>query len=1388
MRSKNKRILKRMAILGTLVCLVVVLGFGLSVVRNRVKHRTLQESREQGLAAYEAGDLAEATEKLGYYHATRNDDPDVAYKLADATRKLPSDGTVGLRSAVAFAKRAADLAPSRIEPLELLLELHGLLNQQTERMAMAERLLRLDPENGVALDAKARALVALGRRDEALETVRQLTQLTPDDPEAHRLMFAIMATEDPTIGRTMMADYVKKLGEEHPDDARFIVLRIHATALMGDMATARQIAGTMVDSDLDARTLGEMMRSFDLLGMRDAGDALLARHAEKPEMLGVTSVLSVQRQFMRGQIESATETARRALETEGAATPDLLPWAMACAIEISDEKYEQVLAGSEFATSYHRAMRDGFRALAQQDALTARSSFNAALNIRRDDPLAGALLADSMERIGAWKDAGLQRRDVLRRTPEFTTVRLAHIESLLSRGRPAEADASVREGLELDPGNGALLLGHILAISELAATGMALPEEIRSALNVARALEGDSKDVTPVTIPLARLLIASGNLPELEQTLDRIVGADVNALDMRALMSLANAMSQTSMPRVGELYAMIDGASRIDPYIVLERATSMVDAGETERGMRLIESKLEQARLLSPGDALRMEMARAAFLDRTLAEGAKDALRALADAHPQDAAVQSLVLESQAAWSDMTLIADAVSRLRSITGDGSSGWRLHEARRLLVFEPTEQKAAAVVSLLGGDANSETVDPISQLVLADALSILGDMKASADAIERAVDAGIDNPSLVLRLISLRQSMGEIDSARRRAIALARYEPVSDQIRRERVGALVRLGIYEPARADAERLATSSDARDLVMAAVVAGKLGETAKTNQRLDALMGVDSIPDEVLTPATLTLVEADRTRDAYALIERFRQPAPTAAFVVAEATLLEATGRAQDAAALLNQASSNRPDPVIFAAKARVLSRLGQIEPAQAACDAGLALAPTDQELLLLKEAIGLVSAQHSASLGEDAQAARRVIEALRKYTVDTSNPPELMRQLRLITQEEPTFYPGWSVLTSQLQSQGRLQEAAETAQTAMRLMPGDPRPARLAVDALLMTDQPRLALAAADEWSRRSRPDSYQADTTMAALHVRLGSYLNAAQTLAPWKERISGDPDATPILVRLLAVVSITRGNEEEAWEQIRPRVERDDRWLSHAIEISRDLIQHNSPVNAAESWLDRVVALRAAGADDTLRIAQARLDIATATGSESDLLAVLETLDRLQAMSDQSDWHRRGALLLRITAERMLGRLDDALTKARELAAARPDDALALSLFAQLLVETDGDPQQALKAASRSLELAETGTPDRGRLASALDALGRSQLAAGLVAEADSTFRRLLGLQSGSAVARLGLAEVFVAMSKPEDARRMLADSAVTEAVKRSPSIQTRVEQIRNSLPR
>ena len=1387
MRSHKQRILKRMAILGTLLAVVLAIGLVLVVANTLQKQRMMSEARITGLAAYDAGEYDVAVEKLGYVHSRENVYPEIAYKLADASRHVPRPNREHLKSAVLLARQASTLAPDDPKPIELELELDELLNQQTERLAAADQLLRLEPDSELALTAKAKALSALGQSDEALEVARQLAEHMPDNAEAHRLVIALLASENEAVGKSQIREYIEKLGKEHPEDPDFTILRIHAAALIGDVEHARSIADTLKDLAFDATNLTGAVRALDLLGMRGDADDLLDRYAQDPEMADATAMLAVRRLFMRGRQDEAKRVAERALASKGTPDPELIPWALASGASPSQAVIEAALSSADGDKDYFQAVLEGFEAFKGDDPAAAREAFRRAMSVRRNDPLAGALLADAHDRLGAWNDAARERKMVLRGAPEFTTVRLAYVESLLDRQKPLEADDAVRQGLNLDPSNGALLLAHVLAVADMASAGIAQPEEIRGAIRAARALEGDTTAVTPATIPLARLLVASESNVEAQDTIDRLLEADPDTLDVRQLLALGSLMKLYHFGGEEAIESIIDRSPKTDAYVLLERATDLADAGDAEAGLLLIDARMDSAKSGPEADLIRLEMARAAYLDRIADPKAMEALKSLADRYPEDPSIQVLVLESRAAWSDRDLISRAVAELRKATGDDSTAWRIHEARRRLTFDPTEQSAASVVTLLDPIVSSSMADPMANLVLADAMTILGDPKSAAQHLERAIDSGMNSPGLTLRLIAIRQAQGDIDAARRRAISLAGIEPVSAQTRRERVAALERLGLFEQARLDADILSRSNDPRDLLVSARIAGRLGDTATASDRLNRLLQSDSIPDSVLRPALEALVDAERTRDAYALLERLRTDSPSTAFTLAEAELMQRTGRTTDAVQLLKDRYAKNPNAILAAARVRLLARLGRSEEAGQLCDAALANSPENSELLLLHDAISLIDTPSGANLASgQSDTARRVIDAIRQDAVQNNNPDELIAKLRAVTNDSPAYYPAWSVLTTQLQNAGRLEEAAETAQTAMRLLPGDPRPARLAVDALLLQGEPRLALAAATEWSRRARPESYEADTTIAALQARLGNNLNAVRTLEPWADRIRSDPDATPILVRLLATLRIVKGREDQAWELLRLRVEHEPKWKSHAIEVARDLLTRGGSADQASAWLDRVGSAWSLDSEDTLRVAQARLDVAFRTGSESDALAVIEALDRLEAMPERSSSLDLGAGLLRIAAERLLGRELAAARHAAELAKQYPKNPIVLGMKSLTIVESGGDARAALESATRAVALAESGSGDRYALTNALDALGQANLAAGQPGEAEKAFRRILGLQLSSPIARLGLAEALLASGKPDEAKRIANDPTLANDIERLPELRGRFERLRSRL--
>src|SRR5690606_18267385 len=142
---------------------------GLYLANESKKARTAREGLEQGRAALERGDHEAAMVGLGKYVARHRDDPDAVLLLAEARRAVPMEHGRHLNQAAAMARSAAELAPDKIAPLEMLLELYPSMGFVNETLTTADAILKLQPAHLDALRARAAGLTALGRLAEALE-------------------------------------------------------------------------------------------------------------------------------------------------------------------------------------------------------------------------------------------------------------------------------------------------------------------------------------------------------------------------------------------------------------------------------------------------------------------------------------------------------------------------------------------------------------------------------------------------------------------------------------------------------------------------------------------------------------------------------------------------------------------------------------------------------------------------------------------------------------------------------------------------------------------------------------------------------------------------------------------------------------------------------------------------------------------------------------------------------------------------------------------------------------------------------------------------------------------------------------------------------------------
>jgi tetratricopeptide (TPR) repeat protein len=1355
-KASKRRTVRRLAIvLGSVLALGGLAG-ALQAVNAVQRGRLAREARAEGLAAFAAGEYTTAVDRLGFSHSRTPGDTEVTLALAEAL--IGRDGATqrDIQRAGDLARQAAGLDPGSLEPLRLELRIRALLRQHTERLEVADRILGAAAGDPGASRAKVESLAALGRRDEALAAAERFAADHPDDVEAHRLVLIMLAGLEPTAASARMTEYAGGLLETRGDDPRFVLLAAQAYTQVGRSDEAREAALTLASgetaADLDAPALGATVQLLDILGMQREASALLDRLGSSRSADGSVAVIVVQRLFKQARIDDAAEAARAALASSPEPSAELVVWARLLGIEASLESARGV-------EDYHRAVVRGIEALMANAPADAALALETALMSRPADALTMHALAEAQDRLGAWIEANRLREFVLQSSPDFTTVRLALIESLLDRGEPRRAAQAARAGLRIDPSSGGLLLAFASSVADLDDADDA---EIRVAVDIASSLDGPNTaeaPATPATAPLARLLIAQGRLPAAETAIARVVAAP-GVADGRQLLALGSAAEGAGLDATG-LYALIDKGAAIDATVLLDRAMELSGDGSPAEADALFARAAEGA----SGDAERLHrimLARAAFMDRVGHPGALGELARLAESASSDILAQTLVLESSAAWSDEQLVTATIARMRRIVGEGGSVWRSHEARRLLVFGGSQADAAGAVALLEPMMTGQSVDPAAAAILADAYRVLGDTGAAVAQLERAVDAGLTSPEILLRVVWLHQSRGDIESARRRARALAGIEPVSAMVRRQRAATLIDLGLSDEASRDASVLAGQDTARDLAVAASIAARTDDTDLLETCLGRIESTGAMPIDVLTAVGVLMVESDMVARAFGLVASNRPASDTAEFASAEAAVLMAAGQREKAGARLRDALALGGDPGHAAQLVRLLAAEGDDEEARRLATE---YAGRSAELEVLARALELGAPELTA--GSDPRAADRTIAAVRAHTLDGGSDEALMNELRAVTSEYPAFFPAWAIVADRLRGQGRVEEAAETALTAARLNPSDPRPARLATEILVGLEPATRALAAAADWQRRSRPDTYEADTATAAILTRMGRHADAASLLSRWGERITRDSAAPPVLVRLLAASMAVSGRVDEARELFLRRAQRDVRWTEHEIELARDLIRYFGAPDLARQWLDATGDERTGSPGDALRMGQARLELSRLTGSLSDGEAALAAAQRAGTQGDAST--ALGADLIRLQALVHLGRAHEALTLAQRVASEHGNDPLALSAASDAMLLSREAGAEALGLAERAADLVDRTPAASGLTAWVTDVLGRAQLAAGRAEEAEQTLRRAIALDRRAPLPRLGLAGALLEQGKPDEARRVLTDPSLRESL-------------------
>jgi tetratricopeptide (TPR) repeat protein len=1133
-------------------------------------------ARERGFALFDEGRYADALDPLSYYVSRRRDDAEALVRLGTARASVFRENNRHLVSAAGFLEAALKVNPNDPAALRALLPIYRQLGYRTELLRVADVLLKLDPRDARAVEARLAARVEQGAWPAAAGDAELLVELEPEVVSWRGALLDILRFGDrPIDQRLAIVDLWIAGGEP---DGRYRLLRAEQFMLDGKLEEAKSECVLAAERGIaDLASLERLVEIMQMIGLSEELERTLAVSRERfgAELL---ARLDARLQFLGGRHEQAIGSLdqlwasgeravdlgkSRVIAAELAGDPERADRAMsdleALAVEGSGER-DNLLAwtravrasrpvigpsrrdGTPTSPAQRREAREalirGLQAwqddsfllyrhgemnLAAGEYAAARQLFEAAFQREsRRWALAGIRAAHSALRAGSSDASFRLSREVVGRHPRnvLAYVGLAESLSALSReGRvPSMVDPTLPRGLTAS----AILAQVYEAIdrdfSILVPYVAALLDEGRSeeALDVALEAASREKPEIPVVAATVGPLLESGEIEGVEELVRKLRSADADSFDVK-LAAIDLLIARGELNRAAE-----DSAALV---VAVEE-----DASELPLALR------QACRI----GVLRDDPAAVALLSRYLR---------VADGDP-DAA--SFVLGQVATWSDEALVRQAIDRMSDAGGERSQQVVLAEATRTLAFRRGDSKAlaAAIVEvnqLLRADPNS----PAALIVLSRLISasIPPDWMRASAFLAKAVDLQPRDTSLYPELVVLLQKAGNTVDATRYLQQYLRLSGQDQEASRRAARLLLNQGAFVEAIPALERLSGRSGGEGDLLAFAEANRAAGriTAAENAYREAATRPGRSSVAVQAYAEF-LARLGRLEEGRRVIRADAEGAPPvlgevdrAIFLFRLESIYGTTESMVEANRLLS--SITVEDPRIAALRAQQAMRRGDDDEALRLAEQALGKYPDDESLLGMTASL-LISRSGDRDragalldrLGKTRPEWQDLMEVLRTAGGEGAEldlSPETLANAVQLTENHPLFAEGWSFAVSLHRDAGRDDDALRLARRALSRLPSEPSMAAMTADLLRGQGRIEEAREAARAWRRLVPENTIDADAFIAELSLA-SSPAEAVSLLRPHAAMLRSEPERNASPLAVLVMAELATGNRDAARE--------------------------------------------------------------------------------------------------------------------------------------------------------------------------------------------------------------------------------------------------------------
>jgi predicted Zn-dependent protease len=1395
---------------------LIVFGIGITwlyAYRMRIADNRLQLDKRMGMEAYRAGNFQTAADKLGEYidHEQKREsgqlDPEALLAYANARAKTPTKNGDYIGPAIRALQAYCALVPENTHERDHLVEMEEPYSvYSADALARANDLLRIDPNDLVALKAIAEINVSQHKFQEAAAAADRCSELAPTDLDMQQLNFRIMKE----LGRPAsdMQRHADALRAKYPLDPRFLIVKAWAyqfgqnpsqsTQQQQDDFTAyknlilQAACQEPPTSEFAKITIGLL----DRLGQFSAAQDLLARAASRfndPQL----TLQMVLRRWETHQYDQVVSSLKNLDAAAPGVDPQLIALKALALYGLNDNKSADALVDQlaargpddRVATAWATTLKAQFASPAL-DLKTRLARYQEAAALQPGNGYIDFLLGDVYAQMDETDLALRAWRQSCSEMPAWPEphVRLALLLVDLGQGATDEAARAAEDATLAGAGaNGSVDLRAATANIKVSFARLATnpdPAAASSLLDEVKQLQTQVPN-EPQTLPIyVALLLQTG---QRAAAIDVINAAceNIGAGGEDALMSLVKISRSAKLGLEDKLYAVLNQKSEMTPRLAYARAVESLSAGHAADGLRLLIDSQKKDK--DSTDPTIWERAICQYREASQDPGATAAWEKLGNAHPKDAAVQNSILTvGQSVWSDRPFIKTTIDRLKALTGDQAIGWKTAYSRWLLSGNGGEHDASEAVVLLTDVISSNPEDYLPHVLLATAYDRLKNVSGGLQEWRKAAELEPQSAQAQFNLLKALAAAGKKQDAM----------VVFDQL--SRIGhlppdmalAAATLAAAEAnfQRAESMLLAypkcTNQVLHDATLAKVY--RLENRTKEAAAIYAnLAHADRIDADTIRDAADFFGASDQMPQARRVLDRLSELSlPPGQRELILAGFEEAHGTVDAAAKLYQDAVKASPsNPTTSIAQIEFLVRQRNWSEAQTDLTAALAKWPDDDSLKSLQTATAALAPYPRADeLGSliDAISANPQNPAARDTIPVATNPASTTAQIETLLEKYPNFQPLYDLATRQLTAAGQTADAAAMASREMGQFPQSIDAARSAAEINAAAGNWNGALIAARQWRQRAVENPQAADVFIAQADLFVDRPQDAMDCLTPYLSDAKAQPDDNEAVLTTYAQALIRTGRESDAAAMLKPMAKDSAKWRLVWLVMAPVAYSDGA---ASARWIDQVRPwIDPNSVDEHTGLAKVYLSCADGQNDPQDFALAAQALQPFLSTG------KLGAPQWLVYAAATVG--DGNTTAAedayRQVLKLDPKNAIAENNLADLL-RHKGDAA-SLREGQKLVVQAITEHPNDPNSVAFFDTLARILLKQGRISDAIAAFERGYSVDPRNLDILIGLTAAYASNHQIDAAVRYLSrvDNVVLPTTHLSGDLQAELDSARKTI--